>query len=75
MAATREPYFCPSHQKHLVGKGLVKAAIETKHKALTSEQLNGPTITAVDILVWSLSLRKQKGVEGDHDWEQALFPH
>lgn len=47
------------------GEGPIKAAIEIKHKASTSEQLNGPSIVAVDILFWSLSLRKQKGeVEG-----------
>ena len=53
------------HQKHLVGGGggrgcPIKAAIEIKHKALHSEQLNGPTIIAVGVLVWSLSLRKQE---------------
>lgn len=44
-----------SHQKHLVEEGPIKAVLEIKHKASMSEQLNDPAITAVDILVWSLS--------------------
>lgn len=65
------------HWRPLVGEGPVKAAIEVKHRSSTSEQLNGCTIiAAVDILVWSLNIRTQKGeAEGDQDWEQALFPH
>ncbi|ELR46683.1 N-alpha-acetyltransferase 25, NatB auxiliary subunit [Bos mutus] len=56
-------------QKHLVVGGggwgcPIKAAIEIKHKALNSEQLNGPTIIAVGVLVWSLSLRKQEASRG-----------
>lgn len=51
--------------------GFYKSSNRNKHKALTSEQLNGPTITAMGVLIWSLSLKKQKAkVEGDHDLEQ-----
>ena len=65
----RTPLFFFHHQKHLVVGGggwgcPIKAAIETKHKALNSEQLNGPTIIAVGVLVWSLSLRKQEASRG-----------
>ena len=68
-------FFFPSITRNIWWGG-GKAAIEIKHKALTSEQLNGPTIISVRVLVWSLSLRNQKAEEeGDHDWEQAFFPH
>lgn len=57
----RTPLFFPSITRNIwCGEGSIKAAIEIKHKASTSEQLNGPTIIAVDILVWSLSLKKQQ---------------
>ena len=71
MAATREPHFSSSLLSPETSGGgwwwggcPIKAAIEIKHKALNSEQLNGPTIIAVGVLVWSLSLRKQEASRG-----------
>lgn len=49
MAATREPHFSsslPSPETFGGVRGPVKAAIEIKHKASTSEQLNGPIISS-----------------------------
>lgn len=70
-------FFFPSIARNIWWRGggcPIKAAIEIKHKALTSEQLNGPTIIAVGVWSGSWALGSRKQWRGDHGWEQALFP-
>lgn len=53
MAATREPPLFPPIIGNILGEGMgiFQAAIETTHKAWTSEQLNDPPTVAVGLIL------------------------